>query len=76
MTLTYAHLIGANLVALAIVVAVLLTAPNLAVGTGRLRAMVRIMCVTIASAGYVLSLTMLVWGVTTHSEGLMYFSFW
>ena len=72
MTFSYIHVIGAYLLAIAIIAVVLLTAPNLAVGTARLRLGVRVLCRTIAIAGYALFLVMLVWGVTTRSETLMY----
>ncbi|GLS40585.1 hypothetical protein GCM10010869_61820 [Mesorhizobium tianshanense] len=74
MTFSYIHVIGALAAAIAIIMAVLLTAPNLTVGTNRLRLGVKVLCRTVAGAGYVLFLVMLVWGVTTRSETLMYTS--
>lgn len=38
----------------------------------RLRLGVSVLCHTIAGVGYVLFLVMLIWGVTTRSETLMY----
>ncbi len=74
MTFSYIHVIGAFVAAIAIIMAVLLTAPNLTVGTDRLRMGVRALCITIVSAGFILCAVMLVWGVTTRSETLMYTS--
>ena len=74
MTFSYIYVVGAFAAAIAIIMAVLLTAPNLTVGTNRLRLGVTVLCRTIAGAGYVLFLVMLIWGVTTRSETLMYTS--
>ena len=71
---TYLHFIGALMAAWVIIAAVLLTAPNITVGTNRLRVMFKALTVTIVIAGLVIGVIMLVWGVTTRSEGLMYFS--
>ena len=74
MTLTYLHVIGAAVSVTAIVLVVLLTAPNLAVGAARLRAIQRVLCVTIVSTGLITGSIMLVWGIVARSENLMYFS--
>ena len=74
MTFSYIHVIGAFAASIAIIMIALLTAPNLTVGTNRLRRGVKVLCRTVASGGYVLFLVMLVWGVATRSETLMYTS--
>lgn len=72
--MTYVHVVGALSAAWVIIAAVLLTAPNITVGANRLRLMFKALTITIVTAGLVLGAVMLVWGVTTRSEGLMYFS--
>ncbi|CAN7753785.1 hypothetical protein [Mesorhizobium sp. LjNodule214] len=74
MTFSYIHVIGGLVLAIAIIMSVLFTAPNLTAGTQRLRLGVKVLCHTIVGAGFVLCAVMLVWGVITRSETLMYTS--
>jgi hypothetical protein len=74
MTFSYIHVAGGLVLAIAIIMAILFTAPTLSAGTQRLRLGVKVLCRTIVGGGFILCAVMLVWGVTTRSETLMYTS--
>ncbi|PZV36313.1 hypothetical protein B5V02_24365 [Mesorhizobium kowhaii] len=65
---------GAFAAAIAIIMIVLLTAPNLTVGTYRLRIGVKGLCRATVNSCYVLFLVMLVWGLFTSNESVTYLS--
>jgi hypothetical protein len=74
MAFTYVHVFIALGAAVGFIALVLMTAPNLSVGTSRLRRIVKITCTTIMIAGFVVGGVTLVWGFVAHNSGLIYFS--
>ncbi|RWH76864.1 MAG: hypothetical protein EOQ86_19745 [Mesorhizobium sp.] len=74
MAFTYVHVLIAYGVAVGFIALVLMTAPNLSVGTSRLRRIVKFTCMTVMIAGFAVGGVTLVWGFVAHSNGLVYFS--
>ena len=75
MTLTGAHVFMAMAAAAAIVAAILWQAPNLQVGTNRLKLIHNSLGLAAVFAGWAIGIAIFVWGVATVRKDLIYFSF-
>ena len=67
-------LIVSAMVALGIVVLAIWTAPSFEVGVNRIRLVLKVAGTTVSILAAMAGIGMLVWGLVSRSEGLMYFS--